>query len=136
MFYDVSHFKDRIYDPRLPVPLHYPSVMRALKQGAEQIDDMGFPNDIYMIISPSLKIKIPVIIQNNTREPHEKIGMLPTVMPVEYRTDADNNYRKAIEIFVESFKHIVEIQEFPGLPEFVSFLENGRVVSSYTSIYV
>jgi hypothetical protein len=89
-----------------------------------------------MVISRSKNVKIPVYIQPNRHPPHEIVGVVPTIMPAEYETDGDDVYPNPVDIFVESFRHVVAIPEFAGQDDFVTFIENGEVIPSFITIYV
>ncbi len=137
--YDIKHVKDRFKErfPRFDFKTDYLKVLQSGLNAIKHQYKMEFNN--YVIISKSLRIKIPVHFRPDKIEPNKSIFALMTTL------DADEhviNIKRDIQIFVENninpkeFKHyLIEKKSKPNNKQLIEFLKKKSTEGYFIRIY-
>jgi len=133
-FFDVNHFEQRMVQRGWKKhKVSRERIIDALRRGSDVIEkDWAFADDDYMIISPSLGIKIPVTVTKD-RYQDRTIGLIPTLLEVESKYPQRSYYKN---ILIESRKRLIAVHLVENSDNFIDFYEYGEKIPSYETIFV
>ena len=136
VFYDVDHFEARMRQRAFgELGLTKDQVMKVFEKGAEALDkDYSFLPGQFMIVSLSTRVKLPVTVTKD-RYSDRMIGLVPTLLELNH-PHYDKQRPEYTDVFVESYRRLVILPAFEESKDFVEYLENGKITSSYEVIQV
>jgi hypothetical protein len=135
--FDTEHAIDRFKErfPNLSIDRFYDTLKKGLRKILEKYD---YQQNFYMIVSRKYKIKIPLQIREDRKDPNILIGAISTLLHSE-----ENPYNKynEVQVLVEKSKIVNDFQIIKESEElndigFYHYVENGEYYKDFEFIEI